>query len=241
MKIIDNVPASPEEALAMDELFLAKAERGDIGETFRFWQTDECFVVVGRSGKVKEECFFEKCRKDGIKVLRRISGGGTVLQGKGCLNYSSILSYFGDKRYEKINSSYEKIMTDLSLGFRARGLNAEFVPISDLATGGRKFSGNSQARKRRYFLHHGTILFDMDVSMVERYLKHPPKEPDYRKGRKHGDFVANIPFSSKDIKDVIRSVLAPEGVHWRMRKKDLKCLADLVGAKYSRDSWNLCF
>ncbi|MFA6636675.1 MAG: lipoate--protein ligase family protein [Candidatus Omnitrophota bacterium] len=241
MKIIENVPVSPEEALAMDELFLLKAEKGDIGETLRFWQTDECFVVVGRSGKVEEECFLEKCRKDGIKILRRISGGGTVLQGKGCLNYSSVLSYLGDKRYEKIVSSYKKIMTGLSLGFRAEGLNAEFVPISDLAVGERKFSGNSQARKRRYFLHHGTILFDMDISSFGRYLKHPPKEPDYRNGREHRDFVANISFSPKVIKEVIRSVLAPKGISWQAQKKDLKGLTDLVECKYSRDSWNLCF
>lgn len=241
MKIIDGLSLSQEENLAIDELFLNNAENGRIGETLRFWDSDKYFVVMGRSGRTREECALSNCREDGVKVLRRISGGGTVLQGKGCLNFSAVLSYSRNDAYKNIASCYAGIMGDLREGFRERGLEAEFLPISDLALKGRKFSGNAQARKRRYFLHHGTILYDMDMGKIERYLKHPPKEPDYRAGRAHVDFLGNIPLSVEDIKGVIKSVLAVSGDEWTPGEKDIEGLTELIDRKYSLDSWNLGF
>ena len=241
MKIIDDFPMSPEENLAMDELFLVKAEKGELGETLRFWTNYEGFVVMGRSGKTDEECFVSKCREDGVKILRRFSGGGAVLQDRGCLNYSAILSYSRDEKYRKIDLSYESIMKGLAAGFSDKGQDVEFLPISDLAVSGRKFSGNAQARKRRYFLHHGTVLLDMDISKIGRYLKHPPKEPAYRVGRPHEDFVVNIELSREAVKDVILGVFAPDGVIWQPKTRDVEGLKELVEKKYSLDSWNFCF
>jgi lipoate---protein ligase len=240
MKIIDDISASPEENLAMDELLLLKAEKGELGETLRFWMPEEYFVVMGRSGKAEEECEVSACAEDGVKILRRISGGGTVLQGKGWLNYSAVLSYLSDESYRGIGSSYSRIMENLVGGFRKKHLDAEFMPVSDLAVGGRKFSGNAQARKRAYFLHHGTILFDMDISMIGRYLKHPAEEPEYRAKREHGDFVRNIPLSPEDVKEIICDALSPDAeksdINWGIEGLD-----GLVEDKYSKDSWNLYF
>ena len=241
MKIINDISLSPEENLAMDELLLLKAESGEGGETLRFWEQDEYFVVVGRSGKVGEECFMPVCLKDGVKVLRRSSGGGTVLQGKGCLNYSAVLAYSRNEKYRNIEFSYESIMNGISEEFIKSGIAAKFLPISDLAVGGRKFSGNAQARKKRYFLHHGTVLYGMELGKIARYIKHPPKEPEYRTSRAHNDFLTNIPFSAEDIKGVIQRALASGGSKWKVPGEYIKELAEIVGKKYSQNSWNFCF
>ena len=241
MKIINDISLSPEENLAMDELLLLKAENGEGGETLRFWEQNEYFVVVGRSGKVEEECFMPVCLKDGVKVLRRFSGGGTVLQGKGCLNYSAVLSYSRNEKFRNIEFSYESIMKSISEEFSRKGIEAEFLPISDLAVGGRKFSGNAQARKKKYFLHHGTVLYGMDIEKIARYIKHPPKEPEYRTSRAHDDFLTNIPFLAKDIKEVIQRALTSGGSNWKVPCEYTKELAEIVGKKYSQNSWNFCF
>ena len=55
---------------------------------------------------------------------------------------------------------------------------------------GLKFSGNSQQRKRRYFLHHGTLLCGCDISLMPKYLHPPERQPDYRQNRPHAEFVA---------------------------------------------------
>ncbi len=241
MKIIDFQTTSPEENLAMDEFFLAKAERLETGETLRFWKPVADFVVIGRSGKVDEECFVAQCAEDGIKILRRISGGAAVLESAGCLNYSAVLSYSRDAVFRSITGSYERIMADLVERFRGKGVDAEFLPYSDLAVGGRKFSGNAQARKKRYFLHHGTVLYGMDMSKVAKYLKHPPKEPEYRKRRSHGEFLTNISISAADAESVVREAFKCGNDHWRPDPSDLGGLRDLIERKYLSDSWNLCF
>ena len=177
MLLVEFQTDIPEEQLAMDELLLQKAEAGRLGETLRFWETKEYFVVAGRAGRLKEDCFLDRCRSDKIKTLRRVSGGGTVLQGPGCVNYSAVLSYKSDNGYSSIRSSYRNILGKISEAMQARGINVAFYPISDLALDGRKVSGNAQARKRKYFLHHGTFLYDFDLEKIPSYLKHPAKEP----------------------------------------------------------------
>ena len=93
MKLVTCPTLSPQENIHLDEELLLKTELSKEGETLRFWESKEYFVVIGRSGKAEEECHLDRCSRDGIKIVQRLSGGGTVLQGPGCLNYSLILSY----------------------------------------------------------------------------------------------------------------------------------------------------
>jgi lipoate-protein ligase A len=207
----------------------------------RFWEAEECFIVVGRAGKVKEDCFGEKCARDNIKILRRISGGGTVLQGPGCVNYSAVLSYESDKEYSSIRSSYSNILGKMSEAMQARGLDVTFCPISDLALDVRKVSGNAQARKRKYFLHHGTFLYDFDLEKIPSYLKHPGKEPEYRKGRPHKNFLTNLPINKEDLTGLVREVFSCREDILEMGNDDLKVLNCLVADKYKSDDWNHAF
>jgi lipoate-protein ligase A len=241
MRLIEYATHTPEENIAMDELLLQKAEAGRMGETLRFWEAEEHFVVVGRACKVREDCLEEKCTRDAVKILRRISGGGTVLQGPGCVNYSAVLFYESDKGYSSIRSSYRNILGKMSEVMRARGLNVTFYPTSDLTLDGRKISGNAQARKRKYFLHHGTFLYDFDLERVSSYLKHPGKEPEYRKGRTHKNFLTNIPISREDLMGLVKEVFSCREDILEIRKDDLRVLNRLIADKYSSDRWNHAF
>src|SRR5208282_1201590 len=91
MKLLDLTLPSPAENLACDEALLDAAEAGDGGEMLRFWEPREHFVVVGYANKVAAEVNVAACERHGIPVLRRCSGGGTVVQLPGGLNYSLIL------------------------------------------------------------------------------------------------------------------------------------------------------
>ena len=183
----------------------------------------------------------EKCTRDYVKILRRISGGGTVLQGPGCVNYSAVLSYKSDNGYSSIRSSYRNILGKISEAMQARGINVAFYPISDLALDGRKVSGNAQARKRKYFLHHGTFLYDFDLEKIPSYLKHPAKEPEYREGRPHKNFLTNIPISREDLAGLVREAFSCREDILEMGNDDLKTLNRLIADKYSSDHWNYAF
>src|SRR5258706_6702590 len=91
MKVLDLTLPTPAENLACDEALLDAAESGEAGEVLRFWESPEYFVVVGYANKLTTEVNVAACETRRIPILRRCSGGGTVVQGPGCLNYALVL------------------------------------------------------------------------------------------------------------------------------------------------------
>src|SRR5881397_1676977 len=103
MKFLDLSFPTPEENLACDEALLDWCEAGNGPEVLRFWEPKQHFVVVGYSNRVGREANVEACRERRIPILRRCSGGGTILQGPGCLNYALILK--GDGALHSISET----------------------------------------------------------------------------------------------------------------------------------------
>lgn len=195
----------PEKNILFDDLLLNEAESGRQGECLRFWESPVVFIVLGRIGKAPEDLNVDVVKSSAIPVLRRSSGGGTVVQGPGCLNYSLILRKDGSPALQDIRRSYEYILAKACGALAATGVDCRPQPISDIALEtGRKISGNAQKRGRGFILHHGTLLCGFDLSLIERYLAMPKEMPEYRKGRAHRDFVANLDISSGKIKTCLK-------------------------------------
>ncbi|MBF0123141.1 MAG: lipoate--protein ligase family protein [Candidatus Omnitrophica bacterium] len=203
----------PKANLEYDDALLRRADTGEIGESFRFWESPNLFVVLGRTSKEQDDVYVDLCQKDGIPILRRSSGGGTVLQGPGCLNFSLVLSKKDYPELQAIHASYKIILERIALALIEIGIDAQFRPVCDLVMGieEKKFSGNAQRRGRSFILHHGTILYDFDLSLISKYLKIPQKMPDYRARRTHADFVTNIYRRPEDIKRVIQKSFLKAG------------------------------
>ena len=195
---------NPVENLLFDELLLARAEAAPDGkECLRFWESPVDFVVLGRVGKPEEEVDGLRIRipaspngacASGVPVFRRGSGGGTVLQGPGCLNFSLVLARSRHPSLADISRSYVFLLGEVVAVLRELGVPAKFFPVSDLAleTDRRKFSGNAQKRGRRFLLHHGTLLHAFDLDKIPKFLKEPKQAPAYRADRTHADFVTNV-------------------------------------------------
>jgi lipoate-protein ligase A len=230
---------SPEENLAIDEYLLLKAEKGLGSGGIRFWESSQVFVVLGRTGEPGYECYPDRCAADGVKVLRRISGGGSVLQGPGCFNYSVILPYRKEVPKLGIEASYAYVLNKVLNVLRVLGIKAVRQGLSDLAAGDMKFSGNAQARKKRYFLHHGTILYDFDTRLIEKYLKHPPKEPVYRGNRVHSSFVSNIKLKTGlFVKEMEKTFGMRENADIGRASREFR---ELLERRYLSDEWNRSF
>jgi lipoate-protein ligase A len=197
LSLLDHSSPHAEENLALDTALFHAVEGGAGAETLRLWESAAPVVVVGRSGVVSNEVEEEACAEDGVAVLRRDSGGGAVLLGPGCISFSLLLSLERHPRLRHVNFSYSLILGCLVRALAVPGL--EIRGVSDLAIGGRKISGNAQRRGRQALLHHGTLLYDFDPRWVERYLKQPARQPDYRSGRCHADFLGNLPLSRGEI------------------------------------------
>lgn len=194
----------PARNLALDEALLIAAETGDAGPSLRIWESPGYFVVLGVSQRVSREVNVEACENDRVPITRRCSAGGCVLQGPGCLNYSLVLDMTADTELGTIRGSYCAILTRIRDAFRARGIEAALEGTSDLAVAGLKFSGNAQRRKKRYLLHHGTILYALDRDRVVRYLLEPEARPEYRGRRRHEEFIGNVGVSRREAVDCVR-------------------------------------
>jgi lipoate-protein ligase A len=189
VRLLTISPESAAENLALDESLLGRKE-----EALRFWECARPVVVMGRAGRMEEQVCAEVCRADGIEVLRRSSGGGAVLLGPGCLNYSLVLSLDARPGWRNVGRSVREIVSRI-----AEALGAAICGPSDLIWRGRKVSGNSQRRTPDTILHHGTLLYRFDAELAARYLLEPTRAPVYRRGRPHTEFLGNLPHSALEI------------------------------------------
>jgi lipoate-protein ligase A len=207
MKVLDLSFSDPQENLTCDDELLLKADKAGGPEVLRFWESPVVFVVLGRACDEESDVHRDMCQKDGIPVLRRSSGGGTVVQGPGCLNFALVLSRSRHADLLSITRSYEYILKKVTRALEDCGIEAEFRPVCDLVLPGgeKKFSGHAQRRSRTHILHHGTILYGSDISLVTRYLKMPPKMPEYRRSRSHEDFITNVSLDVPRFKKALVS------------------------------------
>lgn len=229
--------STPAENLACDEALLDDCEASGGPGLLRFWESPGPFIVLGYANRVHEEIDLDGCRQAGVPIHRRCTGGGTVLQGPGCLNYSLVLPIRDVPGEGTITGTNRFVMQrNADALSQVLGQTVEVSGHTDLALGDRKFSGNAQRRRRDWFLFHGTFLVGMDLVLMGRLLKPPPRQPDYRRQRSHGDFVINLPAT----REAITAALI---VEWhaaeRQNQVPTERIARLANERYARDEWNL--
>lgn len=240
LSCLDLTLPTPAENLACDEALLEeRSEQGPGGfGVLRFWESTEPFVVLGLANRWAEEVLMDSCRAAGIPVLRRCSGGGTVLQGPGCLSYALVLPMGQDGPLATITGANRFIMQRQAVALSAAlGEPVTVEGHTDLALRGRKFSGNAQRRRRDWLLFHGTFLLGLNPLLLTTCLRPPPRQPEYRAGRSHEDFVTGLPLSSAAVREALRQAWGGGGelTSWPADR-----VATLVAEKYGRAGWNLC-
>lgn len=237
MRFLDLSFSTPAENLACDEALLDWREEEGGEEILRFWESPEPFVVVGYANKIGAEVNMPACEAKKIPVSRRCSGGGTVLQGPGCLNYALILRIEYHPALATISGANKFIMEQNRQAIElAAGKEPSVQGHTDLAFGERKFSGNSQRRHKNFLLFHGTFLLNFDLALVGELLKFPSRQPDYRNSRSHTDFLMNLGVSAPAVKAAFQKV-------WKaglpLENPPSQRISKLTREKYETQEWNL--
>jgi lipoate-protein ligase A len=238
-----NLPhQAPAENLAADEALLDWCEAGYGGETLLFWEPRETFVVVGYANKVATEVNVAACGAKGVPIFRRCSGGGTVVQMAGGLNYSLILRITEDSQTRNITSANQLIMEKNRAAIQS-AISHRQPAISvrghtDLCLGDVKFAGNSQRRRKNFLLFHGTLLLDCDLARISELLQMPSLQPDYRASRPHEEFVTNLNLPAAQVKAALAKAWNADE---ELKNPPLAEIKKLAREKYSTSEWNFKF
>ena len=239
MKWCDFTFDTPAENLACDEALLDLCEREGV-ETLRVWESRQPFVVVGYGNRIASEVNVEECSRRGIPILRRCSGGGTVVQGPGCLNYNLTLRIPESGPLTTVTGTNEFVMERNRAAIeKVLGAKVSVQGHTDLAFAAPdqtwfKFSGNAQRRRRRALVFHGTLLYNFDLSLIDLVLRFPSAQPEYRAGRRHAEFVRNVPAKASKIRKGLQDAWNAESE--AMPTPDLS-LAALVRDQYANPDW----
>ncbi len=154
------------------------------------YEAQQTEVVLGKSGKAEDDVHLEKCTQDHVPVHRRAGGGGTVVLCRGVIVISvagrTTLAYHLKEHMNAVNRAVIKTLKHFGIkDLSIRG-------ISDIAIGDKKLLGSSLHRKKDLVLYQGSLLVDPPLDLIAGYLCHPQKEPDYRRGRLHTDFITSL-------------------------------------------------
>src|SRR5215469_16571670 len=154
--------------MALDEVLMKSISKSATGTpTLRLYGWNPAAVSIGYFQSIDQEVDVELCKKAGIDIVRRITGGGAVLHDSE-LTYSFITRKYPQNMLESYRMICDPIRICLvNLGFS----KVRFAPLNDVIVDGKKVSGNAQTRKEGTLLQHGTILLDVDPEKMFTFLK----------------------------------------------------------------------
>ena len=222
--------------LALEEYVLYHRQEGNY---ILLWQNDRT-VVIGKDQDISLEIDPEAVERYGIRVVRRITGGGAVYHDTGNINYSYITDV-GDAAHLTL----EQFTAPIVKALKQLGLSAHCSGRNDIVIHGRKISGTAQHIYGGRILHHGTLLFDSDLSMLSQVLRADPLKLHTRGTRSVRSRVGNIrEFLKEDMdlpsfqKHLKRSILSPNAKPCTLTKGELRAIRDLQEQKYQAEAWN---
>jgi lipoate---protein ligase len=244
MVCLDLTCASVALELALDEALLIEADagwghrQGEGQGVLRFWEPADYAIVLGASCRLADDVRVEACRADGVPILRRTSGGGTVVVGPGALNVSVILPESAAPGLSAVDKAHRYVLDGIVESIQRAGRPVTLEGRGDLVLGDRKCGGSAQRRLKHWFMVHCSILYDFPIERIDRYLAIPRRQPEYRLGREHRDFLSNLGLTRNILMDAICGDRirgpGPSGAPAAVRPA---LLESLLSEKFSNRAW----
>ncbi|MGI6501320.1 MAG: lipoate--protein ligase [Anaerostipes sp.] len=237
MYFIESKSNDPYFNLALEQYVFDQLDRKH--GYFILWQNSNT-IVVGKNQNTIEEINQKFVDENGIKVVRRLSGGGAVYHDMGNINYT----FIADKEDELFD--FSKFCMPVIHALKCIHVDAQLSGRNDMTINNRKFSGNSQYTKENRIMHHGTIMYDCNVDIVAKALL-VSKDKFESKGHKSvRSRVTNVKeyvkdsLDTKEFYEILKSYLADE--IWlnpyQLNQKDLDAIEQIKKERYSTWEWN---
>ncbi|KIL10381.1 lipoate--protein ligase [Bacillus safensis] len=214
----------------------------DPEETYLLFYINKPSIIIGKNQNTIEEINTKYVEDNGIKVVRRLSGGGAVYHDKGNLNFSFITKDDGDSFH-----NFKKFTEPVIKALEKLGVKAELSGRNDIMADGRKISGNAQFATRGRIFSHGTLLFDSEIEHVVSALN-VKKEKIESKGIKSiRSRIANISelmdqkMTTEEFRKILLSYIFDTNgdvPQYRLTEKDWEKIHEISRDRYQKWEWN---
>jgi lipoate-protein ligase A len=239
--------------MAIDEAVLKARIAGIVPNTLRFYTWKPSAVSIGWFQRASEEVYIENCRRHGVDIVRRITGGGAVYHdNEGEITYSVVVSE-KDLGSKDVISAYNMICGGLIAAAKILGVAADFNPgnpeqCPNITIDRRKFSGSAQLHRKGVLLQHGTFLVQTDLKKMFTFLKVPwarSLEDVLRVAQKkltsiEGELESSISNeeANKALTEGFQEALKTELVEEDLTDHEESLAEGLCEEKYAADTWN---
>jgi lipoate-protein ligase A len=171
-RLLDTGALGAAENMALDDTVLECRSAGEVPNTIRLLQFKPPAVLVGYHQVVEQEVRLDYCKRVGIEINRRLTGGGAIYLDEGVMGWE-IFASKEDLPDVQIEKACEKLSRGAVLGLRRLGVEASFRGRNDIEVNGRKISGMGGTERGGAFLFQGTLLIDFNVETMLRALRVP--------------------------------------------------------------------
>lgn len=238
LSYLDLTTTDPSYNLAMEQYVFDCLPRDRM--YFMLWQNDNA-IIVGKYQNTLSEINLEAVERRGIRVVRRLSGGGAVYHDMGNLNFTFITDAASGTALD-MKLFCQPVVRTLA----ALGVHAEVNGRNDITIDGKKFSGNSQYLRQGRVMHHGTIMFNSDLSVVSEALQVDPTKFQTKGVRSVRSRVTNVadhldrPVSLPEFRRILLENILREnpGHPYPLTPKDLAAVEKLREERYATWDWN---
>ena len=245
-RLLDTGAAPGPRTAALDEAIARARAAGEVPDTLHFYQRRPPAVTIGYSLDAGAEVDLDFCAREGIDVVRRLSGGGAIYTDDRQLVYSLTTR---DVLPSAVEESLGVVCTALARAISSLGTEAVFSPVNDVLVHGRKVSGSAQMRKWGVVLQHGTVLVDSDPERMfcalrvppEKRLKHSPGDPRLRVTtlKEQLGRLPDMEEVRSAVKTAFEQTFGASIIPGCLTAAEEEMAEALVRDRYGNDDWNL--
>jgi len=237
MLIVKNESDNPFFNHAAEEYMMESFEE----ECFMLW-INRPSILIGRNQNTIAEINMEYVKENNITIVRRPSGGGTVFNDYGNMNFTFI-----SKVEDTSFADFKRFAYPVIDGLKKLSIDAEFSGRNDITIEGKKISGNAQYKHRNKVLHHGTLLFSASMSNLSSALNVRPIKLESNGVESVASRVTNIsehlkePMTLKEFKDFLTKhmvEICDSSIFYEFSQKDLEGINKIMNEKYATWEWN---